>query len=244
MFAIPIILGNLFMQTYNIVNAAVVGNFLGNEALSAVGAAYPIIFLLMSLVIGIASGGTVLVAQAKASAEAFMGKAIDDAEIARIEKKLRHEMENIVLIGMPGCGKTTVSQALHREVIDTDEEIEKRAGMTIPEIFNTYGENHFRTLETEVLRDIGKLSGKVISTGGGCVTRTENYPLLHQNGMILWLTRDVENLERDGRPLSQNADLQTMYEIRRPLYERFADYCIDNNGTIEDTLTQIKEVLA
>ena len=195
-----------------------------------------------------AGGLYMLVAQAKASAETFMGKAIDDAEIARIEKKLRHEMENIVLIGMPGCGKTTVSQALgelfHREVVDTDEEIEKRAGMIIPEIFSNYGENHFRALETEMLRDMGKLSGKVISTGGGCVTRTENYPLLHQNGMLLWLKRDVENLPRNGRPLSQNADLQTMYEIRRPLYERFADYCIDNNGTIEDTLTQIKEVLA
>lgn len=195
-----------------------------------------------------AGGLYMLVAQAKASAEAFADKAIDDSEIDRIAKKLRTEMENIVLIGMPGCGKSTVAQALGellgREVIDTDSEIEKRAGMTIPEIFAQYGEEHFRTLETKVMADVGKLSGKIISTGGGCVTRGENYPLLHQNGAILWVKREITSLARDGRPLSQNGDLQTMYEARRPLYERFADRCIDNNGALENTVAQIMEVLA
>ncbi len=195
-----------------------------------------------------AGGLYMLVAQAKASAEAFAGKAIDDSEIARIEKLLRGQMENIVIVGMPGSGKTTVAQALgellHREVIDTDVEIEKRAGMSIPDIFAQYGEDYFRTLEMEVMGDVGKLDGKIISTGGGCVTREENYPLLHQNGIILWIQRDLNTLARDGRPLSQNSDLQEMYDKRRPCYERFADVCVDNNGTVENTVAKIMEVLA
>ena len=195
-----------------------------------------------------AGGLYMLVAQAKASAEAFAGKAINDAEIARIEKLLRGQMENIVIVGMPGSGKTTVAQdlgeLLHREVIDTDAEIEKRAGMSIPDIFAQYGEAHFRTLETEVMADVGKLGGKIISTGGGCVTREENYPLLHQNGIILWIKRDLDALARDGRPLSQNSNLREMYKKRRPCYERFADIRIDNNGAVEDTVSKIMEVLA
>lgn len=195
-----------------------------------------------------AGGLYMLVAQAKASAEAFTGKAIDDGEIARIEKRLRGQMENIVIVGMPGSGKTTVSQALgellNRQVIDTDAEIVKHTGMSIPEIFRTYGEAHFRALETEIMGDVGKLGGKIISTGGGCVTRTENYPLLHQNGVILWLRREPDALARDGRPLSQVGNLQEMYAKRRPLYERFADICVDNNGAVEDAVAQIMEVLA
>ena len=189
-----------------------------------------------------------LVAQAKRSAEAFTGKSIDDSEIARIEQKLRRQMQNIVVVGMPGSGKSTVAQALgellDRPVIDTDAEIERRAGMTIPDIFARYGEVHFRALETEVLRDVGRLSGQIISTGGGCVTREENYVPLHQNGTILWITRDLEKLARDGRPLSVAGDLAQMYEKRRSCYDRFADIRIDNNGSINETVSHIMEVLA
>ncbi|MDO4811405.1 MAG: shikimate kinase [Eubacteriales bacterium] len=195
-----------------------------------------------------AGGLYMLVAQAKRSSEAFMGTPIDDGEIARIEKKLRGQMQNIILVGMPGCGKTTVSQALgerlHREVIDTDAEIEKRAGMSIPDIFREFGEAHFRALETEVMGDVGKQGGKIISTGGGCVTREENYSLLHQNGVIFWIQRDLTALARDGRPLSQSGDLQEMYEKRRPCYDYFADACIDNNGTVADAVSQITEALS
>ena len=188
-----------------------------------------------------------LVAQAKRSAEVFTGRSIDNEEIARIEQKLRRQMQNIVIVGMPGSGKSTVSQALGellgRPVIDTDAEIERRAGMTIPDIFARYGEAHFRTLETEVLQDMGKLSGQIISTGGGSVTREENYVPLHQNGTILWIERDLEKLARDGRPLSLNGDLAQMYEKRRPCYERFADIRIDNNGSMDETVSRIMEVL-
>ena len=116
--------------------------------------------------------------------------------------------------------------------------------MSVPDIFAKCGEAHFRMLETEVLRDAGKQSGRILDTGGGCVTQVENFPLLRQNGLVVWLERDVALLARDGRPLSQSGDLRQMYEKRRPCYERFADVRVDNNGPLEDTVTQILEVLA
>ena len=88
---------------------------------------------------------------------------------------------------------------------------------------------------------MGKQSGLVIATGGGCVTRKENYPLLHQNGTIIWLQRDIACLPTDGRPLSQAGKLQDMYKIRKPLYEQYADIIVDNNGNASDT---VKAILA
>ena len=188
-----------------------------------------------------------LVAQAKRSSEIWQGKALPDGETTRIEALLRRDTRNIVLIGMPGCGKSTVAaalgQALGREVCDSDALIEELAGMPIPQIFATQGEEAFRRLETEAIARLGKRSGIILATGGGCVTRAENYPLLHQNGTILWLQRDLNALPTDGRPLSQAGKLEAMYEVRRPLYARFADAAIDNNGAVEDTIHAIKEAL-
>ena len=188
-----------------------------------------------------------LVAQAKRSSEIWQGKALPDGETTRIEALLRRDTRNIVLIGMPGCGKSTVAaalgQALGREVCDSDALIEELAGMPIPQIFATQGEEAFRRLETEAIARLGKRSGIILATGGGCVTRAENYPLLHQNGTILWLQRDLAALPTDGRPLSQAGKLEAMYEVRRPLYARFADAAIDNNGAVEDTIHAIKEAL-
>ena len=116
--------------------------------------------------------------------------------------------------------------------------------MDIPAIFAQYGEGHFRALETEVLSRLGKLSGAVISTGGGCVTRRENYPLLHQNGTIFCLTRDLSKLPTDGRPISQSTDLSQLYARRKPLYAQFADVTVSNDGALEDTLNTIKEALS
>ena len=115
--------------------------------------------------------------------------------------------------------------------------------MPIPQIFATQGEDAFRRLETEAIARLGKRSGIILATGGGCVTRAENYPLLHQNGTILWLQRDLTRLPTDGRPLSQAGKLEAMYEVRRPLYARFADAAIDNNGAVDHTIHAIKEAL-
>ena len=188
-----------------------------------------------------------LVAQAKSASELWQGKAIPDTETPRIEALLRRDMRNIVLVGMPGCGKSTVAaalgEALGRSVYDSDQRIVELAGMPIPEIFATQGEDAFRALETEAIAELSKQSGIILATGGGCVTREENYPLLHQNATIFWLQRDISQLPTDGRPLSQAGKLQEMYDRRAPLYARFADQIIDNNGTLDDTLKAIKEAL-
>ena len=188
-----------------------------------------------------------LVAQAKRSAEIFLGTELPGDEIARITAKLSQSMQNIILIGMPGSGKSTVgallAERLGRDYHEADRELEKAAGRSIPDIFAAEGEGGFRLRETAILSELGKLSGTVLSTGGGCVTRPENYPLLHQNGTILWLTRDLNKLAREGRPLSLNADLSAMYAAREPLYRRFADFIIDNNDTPDKTVDAILEVL-
>ena len=193
------------------------------------------------------NGLLMLVAQAKEASEWFQSKALDDSLISAIHTDLRRQTENIVLIGMPGCGKTTVGKTLANRLgktfVDADEELEKMAGKSIPEIFAEDGEEVFRAWETKVLEELGKKSSLILSTGGGCVTRKRNYPLIHQNGTIFWLKRDLDKLPTDGRPLSQTGRLAAMYEIRRPLYAAFADVIIDNDGPLEDTLTQIMEEL-
>ncbi len=193
------------------------------------------------------NGLWMLVAQAKESAEWFTGTSISDDMIAAIHKKLKLQMENIVLVGMPGCGKSTIGQSLAqklgRTLVDADAAIVEHAGMPIPEIFAQQGETGFRTIETEVLSALGKQSALIIATGGGCVTREENYPLLHQNGTILWLKRDIDQLPTDGRPLSQSGKLNEMYQIRKPMYERFADIAVENNAHPSSAVQKILSFL-
>ena len=127
--------------------------------------------------------------------------------------------------------------------MDADEEIVKLAGKSIPDIFDWDGEEAFRDLETKVLAELGKQSGLIIATGGGCVTKERNYSLLHQNGAIIWIRRKLDDLSTDGRPLSQQNDLQEMYRIREPMYDRWKDRCIDNDITPEEAVRQIMNVL-
>ena len=194
-----------------------------------------------------ANGLGMLAAQAKRSAELFLGTDIPDGEIARIEEKLSRETRNIVLIGMPGCGKSTVgkllAEALGREFCESDALVEREAALSIPEIFRREGEAGFRKRETAALAELGKLSGAVIATGGGCVTRQENYPLLHQNGVIVRLQRQLDRLPREGRPLSLQSDIGELHERRRPFYERFTDLSISNDGTPAETVRAIMDKL-
>ena len=193
------------------------------------------------------NGLRMLVAQAKESAEWFTGESINDSCIEMIYSRLRRQMENIILIGMPGCGKTTVgaslAKILSRPLKDADAELEQAVGRKITEILPTDGEASFRSLESETLLDLGKQSGLVIATGGGCVTIPNNYEKLHRNGTIVWLKRDLDLLPTDGRPLSQTGHLQEMYQKRAPLYARFADFSVENSGDPQETAEKIIRIL-
>lgn len=193
------------------------------------------------------NGLLMLVAQAKEASEWFTGNPIDDAKITQIHSILRRQMQNLILIGMPGCGKTTVGQLLAdhlgKTFTDSDALTENIAGMAIPEIFEKSGEEVFRDYETEALTDLSRRSGLIIATGGGCVKRESNYPLLHQNGTVIWLRRDIAQLPTDGRPLSQAGKLDEMFKHRAPLYETFADFVVYNDGTVSETVRKILEVL-
>ena len=205
--------------------------------------------LLQAEALGIphANGLGMLVAQAVRAHEFFFDTKVDDKVIEDLTAELTRNATNLVLIGMPGSGKSTVGRLLAKmtgkKFIDADAFLVQKAGKTIPEIFASHGEAGFRALETQVLEELGCRSGLIIATGGGCVTRQRNYPLLHQNGTILWLQRDLDKLPTDGRPLSQANPLADMYTIREPLYRSFADHSIDNNADPSNTVRAILRCL-
>lgn len=192
-------------------------------------------------------GLSMLVAQAKAASERFTGKAVDDALTETIIDRIREMTENIILVGMPGCGKSTVGQAvasiLGREFVDTDEEVVSAAGRSIPEIFAEDGEEAFRAYEHEAVCNTCKRSGLVIATGGGAPTKTNNIRAIKQNGKVVFLRRPIGELSRGGRPLSLGADLHKMYAQREPCYLACADVCADVLATPTESAQSVLSLL-
>ena len=196
-----------------------------------------------------AAGGLLMLsAQAKRACELFTGREIAEERIKEVADAIAFEMKNIAIIGMPGCGKSSAGRELSkltgRRFVDMDEEIEKHAGMSIPEIFAQKGEAEFRAAETEVLRDVSKGSGLVIATGGGVVTREENYPLLRQNSTVVFLEReDLNTLSKLGRPVSAAKSAAQLAAERMPMYRSWSDVtvkCIDPKRNAENILEAIK----
>ena len=187
-----------------------------------------------------------LVAQGVKAANHFQDESFGTKEIEQILRDMRREKENIILIGMPGVGKTTVgkaiSEAMGRPWIDADQELEKEIG-DISTYITEQDEPAFREKETEVIAKLGTQTGLVISTGGGCVTIPQNYAHLRQNGRIYQLTQPIENLSTSGRVLSSGGleRLRELEEIRTPMYESFAQCIVEHNRNAPETVATILE---
>ena len=198
----------------------------------------------------VAAGGfEMLVAQAVYAAEYFTGHALDcETLIPKISRELQKELQNVVLIGMPGCGKSTVGAALAQKLgktfVDADAEIERRTGKAIPDIFAQEGEEAFRRYEADVIADLTRQNRQVIACGGGVVKTPQNLHALRQNGPVLWVQRPIEKLATAGRPLSKGGEaLRRMEHERLPLYRAAATGTVCNDGALTDTVTAALHLL-
>lgn len=209
------------------------------------------VFLLDAQKLGIdcINGLYMLVAQALRAAEIFTGNSIPLSRIDEIYNEIIAKQKNIVLIGMPGCGKSTcaalLSQITGRECVDTDSLVVESSGETIPDIFEKYGENEFRNRETGAVCNAGKLSGKIIATGGGAILREENRIALRENSTVIFLESNPDTLATDGRPLSQNSEtLHKMLEQRLPFYKEAADFTVNVDPDPEITVRRILKCIS
>lgn len=195
-----------------------------------------------------ATGGLyMLVSQAVAAAEKFTGKTVKSEKTVAVYKKLFTEKQNVVLIGMPGCGKSTIGKRLafqlSKRFIDTDEEILKQIGISIPEFFERYGESKFREIETKIIKELSAVQNAVIATGGGAILNTANIDFLKENGVVFFIDRPFENLVYSSdRPLSSSRDMmKKRYDERYDLYKACADKIIKTSQILEDNITAVKK---
>ena len=201
-----------------------------------------------SLGISHVNGLVFLLAQAIAASALFLHRAYDESILSDLYKQFRQNQENIVLIGMPGSGKSTIGEALTtltgRILVDIDHLITEEVG-SISDYILTHGEPPFRAIESKIIGDVGKQTGLIISTGGGAVTIPENYALLRQNGRLYEIYRPLEELDTTGRVLSSGGieRLQQLYAERAPLYARFRQVQVENSGTPESVAQCILEDL-
>ncbi|MBQ7866983.1 MAG: shikimate kinase [Clostridia bacterium] len=191
-------------------------------------------------------GLCMLVYQAVRACELFAGETVSVQRAQAAEMALRKSVTNLVLVGMPGCGKSTIgaklAQTLDMPLVDLDEEIVRTAGMSIPEIFRTEGEAGFREREAEQVKRFGSEGGRVLVTGGGAIKREDNRAHLQMNGFVVQLKRSLDALPMDGRPLSKDRQaLENMWQERAPLYAACADQIIENDSTIDACVQAIKE---
>lgn len=189
-----------------------------------------------------------LCAQAARAREIFTGEIISDETLDCAYQTLLSERQSIVLIGMPGCGKTTIGQALAEQLqlplIDIDAKIVEKAGRPIPEIFANDGEQAFRDIEESVIAACCAVGGSIIATGGGAILREKNRQNLRMNARVIWIKRPLERLPFNGRPLSKGFDaIEQMYAIREPLYRECADVVVENAGKIEDCVALVRGTL-
>ncbi len=185
-----------------------------------------------------ACGGLeMLVAQAKEASELFQGIEIEDEEIDAAYDEVRSEMLNTILIGMPGAGKSLIggeiAARMGKKFVDIDDMIVEHEGMSIMEIFAQKGEAYFRKLETQMLEQACIQSGLVIGTGGGIVKKKINYNIIKQNGVVIWVKRDLDKLETEGRPLSMTVPVEQLWEERKDAYAYWSDFFINNNENRE-----------
>lgn len=198
-----------------------------------------------------ASGGLyMLVAQACFARNYFVGANLGMDDIEKVYGRILSDKQNIVLSGMPSCGKTTIGKELAtkygREFVDTDALIVERAGMEITQIFKEQGEQAFRDMESAVIKELSEKQGLIISLGGGAVLRSENVRNLKLNGRIFFIDRKLELLTAtNDRPLSSNADaLREMYVRRLPVYKAAADYIIENNLDINKSIEHLSNIIS
>lgn len=193
-------------------------------------------------------GFEMLVRQAAAADELFTGKVVEEETIQMCMRMLLKARRNIVLIGMPTSGKTTLAEmiASHtgRPLLEMDEVLVDRLGMSIKECFAQYGEGYFRNMETELARDLRAKEGIVISTGGGIIKNEENMRYLSENGIVIAIDRNPSLLyPTDSRPLSSTVDaVKVLYEERKYLYDKYSDAVVDNNGSLKDTFNEIMKM--